>query len=174
MGNLKRILVIGSPGAGKSTFSRRLAEILNIEVFHLDRLHWRPGWVEPSDAEWSQIVSDLVAKEEWIIDGNYGGVTMDIRLARADTVIFLDYPRLVCLWRVLKRRWMYHGKTRPDMAPGCPEKLDMGLIRFIWYYPEKSRPSVMQQILQHKVKDIYIFRHPREADSFLRTVASRR
>lgn len=160
-------MVIGSPGAGKSTFSRRLGEMLDMEVIHLDKEHWRPGWMEPTDDEWERIVKGLVARDRWIIDGNYGGSTMDLRLERADTVVFLDFPRVVCLWRVMKRRWMYRGRTRPDMAPGCPEKLDWGLIRFIWGYRKKSRPSVLQKLERHSGKKVYILRYPWHAQALL-------
>ena len=73
----------------------RLGEILRLPVIHLDRLHWRPGWVEPPKQEWRRKVEEIVTAERWIIDGNFGG-TMDIRLAASDTIVFLDFPRAIC------------------------------------------------------------------------------
>jgi adenylate kinase family enzyme len=89
---MKRVLVLGSGGAGKSTFARRLGDLLNIEVKHLDKFYWRSGWTEPAKDEWLKIVNELTRGDSWIIDGNYGG-TIEARLERCDTVVFLDMPR---------------------------------------------------------------------------------
>src|SRR6266436_5243884 len=99
---MKRVLIIGSGGAGKSTFARRLNNILNLGLIHLDTLYWNPGWVETPKPEWRAIVEGLLGKDSWIIDGNYSG-TLDIRIAACDTIIFLDIGRATCAWRILKR-----------------------------------------------------------------------
>src|SRR4028119_1383871 len=114
---MKKVLVIGSGGAGKSTFARRLGEILRREVIHLDALYWHAGWIETPKPEWAERVAELVKRDEWIMDGNYSG-TFDIRIKACDTLIFLDMPRLVCLRRVVKRWLDYRHRTRPDMAAG--------------------------------------------------------
>src|SRR5690242_8971677 len=98
---MKRIAIIGSSGAGKSTLARRLGEITGIEVIHLDKIYWLPGWTEPSKEEWSQKVTEVIKGESWILDGNFGG-TMETRLAACDTAILLDIPRSVCVYRILK------------------------------------------------------------------------
>jgi len=123
---MRKILVIGSGGAGKSTFAQRLGDVLNLKVIHLDSLYWSPGWVEMPKDKWRTIVEELVKRDSWIIDGNYGG-TLDSRLAACDGVIFLDVPRLICLRRVLKRVALYRKESRPDMAAGCPERLKVEL-----------------------------------------------
>lgn len=120
---MKKILIIGSGGVGKSTLARELGTILGLEVIHLDTWYWNPGWVETPKAEWQSIVQDLTLPESWIMDGNYSG-TLDLRLSVADTVIFLDFTRILCLARVIKRRFMYAGQSRPDMASDCPERLN--------------------------------------------------
>src|SRR5437868_5766913 len=112
---MKRILILGSGGAGKSTFARQLAGLLKIELIHLDVLYWLPGWREPSREEWRKLVAETVERDSWIMDGNYSG-SIDIRLPACDTVIFLDAPRLLCIWRVLKRRILFSKNGRPDMA----------------------------------------------------------
>ena len=99
---MKKILVIGSSGAGKSTFSRRLSEITGIEIIHLDKLYWKPNWTEPSKDEWKKTLEKAVSKKAWIMDGNYSG-TLEMRLPACETVIFLDLPRTVCVYRVIKR-----------------------------------------------------------------------
>lgn len=166
--SMKRIAIIGCGGSGKSTLARQLGEILGIEVIHLDRLNWQPGWVATPKEEWEALQEEIVQRDSWIIDGNYGG-TMTIRLAAADTVIFLDYPTLTCLYRALKRRILYRGRNRPDIGPGCPEKIDLSFIKWIWEYRRTRRPSVLNRIEQHSSgKKVIILRNPREATAFLR------
>ena len=164
---MKRIAIVGSGGAGKSTLARQLGRILNIQVLHLDTYFWKPGWVEPTHADWRQQMEELVAHESWIMDGTYGG-TLDVRFAAADTIIFLDFPRLLCLWRAVKRRVQYHGRDRPDQAPGCPERLSGTFLKWVWAYPALRRPSVMERLDKFGAgKRIYIFRSPRDVNRFL-------
>jgi adenylate kinase family enzyme len=140
---MKKVLVIGSGGAGKSTLARHLGTLLNLEVIHLDALYWKPGWIETSRAEWRKVTEALLRPDAWIIDGNYAN-TLDLRLAACDTVIFLDIARPICLWRVLKRAIIYRDRTRPDMAEGCRERLDLGFIRWVWGYKRKTRPRIIE------------------------------
>ncbi|WP_019909862.1 DNA topology modulation protein [Paenibacillus sp. HW567] len=142
---MQRVLIIGSAGAGKSTLSRRIGEALNIPVIHLDAFYWQPGWVATEREEWEQVVKAHVAKDTWVLDGNYSA-TLDMRLERADTVIFLDMPRLLCLYRVIKRRIQYRGRTRPDLNEGCPERLDWPFIVWIWNYRKRSRSKVIAKL----------------------------
>ncbi|HVF90708.1 MAG TPA: AAA family ATPase, partial [Blastocatellia bacterium] len=107
--------MIGSGGAGKTTFAKQLGARLDVEVIHLDSIYWHPGWVETSKAEWLKTVEELLKLDSWVMDGNYSG-TLDVRLQACDTVIFLDISRLICLWRVLKRLIKYRNRSRPDMA----------------------------------------------------------
>ena len=106
---MKRVLVIGSGGSGKSTFARRLGKLLDIEVKHLDSFYWRAGWTKPADEEWVRTVANLVSGDSWIIDGNFGG-TLELRVRHCDTIVFLDMSRLLCLWRVVKRRLFYSNR----------------------------------------------------------------
>jgi adenylate kinase family enzyme len=137
---VKRILVIGSGGAGKSTFATKLGAILELPVIHLDQVYWKAGWEKPEKEDWARMVASLVAQHEWIMDGNFGG-TLAQRIKRADTIILLDISRWICLWRVAKRIVKYRGRHRPDMTPGCQERFDVEFIRWIWNYPTKSRPA---------------------------------
>ena len=164
---MKRILVIGSGGAGKSTVAIKLGQSLNLEVHHLDKYYWRPGWVKPSPEEWLRTVSELINRESWIIDGNYGG-TLEQRLQRCDTIVFLDLPRLVCLWRVVKRNFRYCNGGRPDIAEGCPEKLDFEFVRWIWNYSRRSRPRIVELIRAHgEGKRLVWLRSSRDVEKFL-------
>ena len=169
---MRRIMVIGSGGSGKSTFARRLGEILGIEVVHLDREHWQPGWVEPPKEVWRSRVEQLTRGDSWIIDGNYSG-TLDVRLAACDTVIFLDLPRAVCVWRVLKRAAAMRGRTRPDMAEGCREKFNFSFLLWVWNYPSRTRPKVFEKIEKHaRGKRVVRLRTPASVEQFLAEVAA--
>ncbi|MBN8500893.1 MAG: topology modulation protein [Sphingomonadales bacterium] len=127
---MQRVLVIGSPGAGKSTLSHELAARTGLPLFHLDRIHWLPGWQERDRDEALGMVKQVLAQARWIIDGNYGS-TLPVRIKRADTVIWLDYPTWLCLGRVFKRWWQYRGAARPDMTDGCPENLNLEFLFYV-------------------------------------------
>jgi adenylate kinase family enzyme len=164
---MRKVLVIGSGGAGKSTFAKRLGVLLDIEVIHLDSLYWNRGWVETPKAEWLEKVAEVVKRDAWVMDGNYSG-TLDLRLKACDTVIFLDMPRRVCLWHVLKRAIQYWNRNRPDMAEGCPERLTFEFIRWIWSYPIRTRPKVLEILRENLPSENVIrLRSRAEAEKFL-------
>lgn len=142
---MKRVLIIGCAGAGKSTFASKLARLTNLPLIHLDREFWRAGWVQTPRSEWRAKIVELVAGETWIMDGNYDS-SLDLRLPRADTVIWFDYPRHQCLRRVVKRIATTYGKARPDMAPGCPEQLDLEFLRWIWNFNRRERPALVHRL----------------------------
>jgi len=142
---MRKVLVIGSGGAGKSTFARRLSRSTGLPLIHLDAFYWRPGWVETPKEEWVRLVEQMLAGDSWVMDGNYGG-TLDQRLAASDTVIFLDLPRPVCLWRAVVRWLKFHGRSRSDMTEGCPERLTWEFVRWIWTYPVERRPKIMERL----------------------------
>ncbi len=120
---MQKMAIIASGGSGKSELARRLGTILGLEVHHLDALHWKAGWVATPKPEWRALVEELAGRDSWILDGNYGG-TLDVRLTAAGTIIFLDLPRMTCIWRVLKRSVQSRGRRRPDSALGCPERFN--------------------------------------------------
>lgn len=167
---MQRVLVIGSGGAGKSTLAVRLAERTGLPVIHLDALYWRAGWQEPSEEEWAAKVGELIRGPRWIMDGNYGG-TLDMRLAACDTAIFLDVSRMRCLWRILRRRVRFHGRSRPDMVEGCPERLNWEFTAWIWTYPIRRRPTIMRQLsaLRPDQRAI-VLRSDAEVEAFLQSV----
>jgi adenylate kinase family enzyme len=167
-GGMKRVMVIGPGGAGKSTFARRLGERTGLPVIHLDEHHWRPGWEETPKQEWRAIVTDLAAGDEWIIDGNYGG-TIDVRVGAADTAIFLDYAPLPCVARALRRSILNYG--RAVQAPGCKERVDVKFLRWIAHYRRDSRPRALAQLeAGGSHLELHVLRHPRDAQRFLEGV----
>ena len=171
---MKKVLVIGPGGAGKSTLARRLGELLEIDVKHLDRFYWRAGWQEPAKDEWLNTVKELTSAPSWILDGNYGG-TLATRIEHCDTIIFLDLPRLVCVWRIVKRRLFNRNRSRPDMAEGCNEKLDWSFVQWVWNYARDSRPQVVRLLAEHAAtKQIVWLRSRAEVEEFLSTHYSNR
>ena|ERR1044072_1581350 len=168
---MKRILIIGSGGSGKTTLAERLGEKTGIKVIHLDTLYWKPNWVRTDNDDWDRTVKELIAGDEWIMDGNYSR-TMKLRMPAADTVIFLDLPRAICLWRMFKRVLRYYGKNRPDMAAGCKEKFDLEFLLWIWNYPNRTRPKVeaLLKDFQDKIKVIRL-RSTKEVENFIEDIS---
>jgi adenylate kinase family enzyme len=138
---VQKILIIGSGAAGKSSFARELGERLDVKVIHLDKLFWRPGWIETPRDEWKIIISQLVKGDSWIMDGNHGG-TIEMLVNAADTVVLLDLPRTLCVYRVVKRWLTYSSGSRPDIAEGCDERFDLEFLKWIWNYPRRSLPKI--------------------------------
>ena len=165
--NYKRILVIGCSGAGKSTLSRKLSERWKIPVHHLDALFWNEGWVPTPKSEFREEIKSFLAQPTWIMDGNFNS-TLEMRATYADLIIFLDFPTWLCLSRVCKRVWIYRGKTRPDMAEGCNEKIDSEFVRWIWRYQKDVRPGVLDVLQQTKAAAV-ILRTPAQVERWLET-----
>lgn len=162
----KRILVIGSPGSGKSTFSRKFAEITGIPLVHLDKEFWNYGWVETPKEKWIKKQENIISGDEWIIDGNYGS-TMDIRIEKADTIICFDLKRIVCIMRYFKRVAVNIGKTRSDMPAGCPEHLDFEFMKYIWNFPKVSGRKNLTRLQKCSDKHIIIFKKRNDADKYI-------
>ena len=140
---MQRIMIIGGSGSGKSTLARSVGERLNLPVVHMDALFWEPNWVMASEDVFLSRVEQAIAQRAWVMDGNYSR-TWPNRIRRADTLIFLDYPGWLRLLRVLSRTVRGYGRTRPDMAPNCPERFDLGFI-FGWVlqYRRNGRPKAL-------------------------------
>ncbi|MFO8059514.1 MAG: hypothetical protein R6U70_02500 [Bacillota bacterium] len=148
--HVRRVAVIGPPGAGKSTASRVLARATGLPLIHLDRHFWKEGWVPTPRDEWRRMQRRIIAGDSWIIDGNYGG-TLDLRLRAADSVIFLDPPRHLYIRRVVTRmlKGFFLRETRPDMAPGCSERPDLNWFRFLGWvcsFHRDGRPELVEQV----------------------------
>lgn len=129
-----KIAVMGYSGAGKSTLARKLGNIYDCPVLHLDRIQFEPGWKLRDREKAQAMVWGFLEENEkigWIIDGNYSCFCQDRRLREADLIIFLHYTRRICLWQAWKRYWNYRGKSRESMADGCNEKMDWEFVRWI-------------------------------------------
>lgn len=168
---MKKIMVIGvGPGVGKSTFSRRISELTDIKVTHLDRLYWGPCWIENPYEEFVDAQEQVVQEEKWIIEGNYAS-TFNIRERHAETIIYLELPLWICLYRVLKRRVQYHGRTRDDMGEGCEEKMDWAFLKFILttYRPRKKTMIKRLQRYVKEGKTVHYLKTTAQIEGFLTT-----
>lgn len=164
---MQRVAVVGSGGAGKSTFATALGEATGLPVVHLDRHFWHPGWLETPRDEWRQLQRELLADDRWIADGNYGG-TFDERFARADTVIIVARSRLACLTSALWRTTRDHG--RAIQADGCPERFQLEFYRWIWNYRRDSRPRLDAALAKHRHLEIVEVTNRKRLRQFLATV----
>lgn len=166
---MKRVILIGSPGSGKSTMSTKLAQILNLELYHLDNLFWSPGWIMASKEEQISITKDLIQKEEWLIDGNYNG-TLELRLERADFVVFFDLPRWLCMVRIFKRMIQYRNQKRPDFNAGT-ERFNWEFVKYVWDFRKSKRPSIYKKLKQYPNKEIVILKSRKEVENFMKQIS---
>ena len=169
----RRVMVVGGCGAGKSTFSKKLAQLTGLPLTHLDRLGWRENWEKTPREAFDALLAGIYAGEEWIIDGNWSR-TIGERLRRADTVFWFRFTGIQCFAGVVERFFRTRGKNRDDMADGCVEKLDLEKLRFfhttLWGAKRTNRR------IEACLKDapdvrVVVFRTRRQADRYLRELA---
>ena len=160
----QRIMVIGSPGAGKSTFSRRLRDIAKLPLYHLDMIWHKPDRTNISKEEFDARLAEIVAKDRWIIDGNYQR-TLEIRLKRCDTVFLLDYPLEICLEGARARV----GTVREDL-PWVESELDEEFRQFIIDFPKYKLPEIYNMLEQFQGKQIFILKSREEAENALKKI----
>lgn len=158
-------MIIGPCGAGKSTASSKVAKLFDLPLFHMDKLNWKPGWVESETEELRAKVAEVAAKERWVIEGNYGS-TMELRLPRADLILYLDYPIPLCLYRIVKRYLQYRGRTRPDLSDGCEERLDPAFLLYVARWNSGPRLRTEAKIEGYEDKIVRLA-SPKQLDQWL-------
>ncbi|MFJ6325495.1 MULTISPECIES: AAA family ATPase [unclassified Rhizobium] len=145
----ERVLVIGCSGTGKSTLAQAIASLRGLAYVSMDRdIFWLPGWQLRPRAESIALIEQAVAGPRWIMDGNSPG-TLPLRLPRADIVIWRRPPRHIALRGVVSRWLRYRGRSRPEMAPGCPERLDWKFLRYIWTFERNEAPQFRDMLERH-------------------------
>ena len=162
---MNKVIVIGCPGAGKSTFARKLRDKTNLPLFYLDQIWHKSDRTTISDEEFDAKLLEILEKQDkWIIDGNYYR-TLEIRFKQADTIFFLDIPVEDCLEGAKSRV----GTVREDL-PWVEDKLDEEFRQWILDFPDKQRPIIYGLIEKYNSKDIYIFKSRQEADDYLNNI----
>lgn len=167
-----KIVIIGYSGAGKSTLAMRLGELYKASVLHLDTVQFLPNWIEREFSEKEKIVTDFLDKNSsWVIDGTYSQLHLDRRLEEADLIILLLFNRFTCLGRVISRYRKYKGKSRPDMADGCTEKLDSEFIRWVLFNgrTHKKREKFKKILKKFPQKAVIIY-NQHQLDKFVNEV----
>jgi adenylate kinase family enzyme len=159
----RRILILGCGGAGKSTLARQLGDRLGLPVVHLDIHYWSFGWKPTPEVEWRERLERLATAEAWVMDGNYSA-SLATRLARCDAIVFLDLPRWLCVLSVLLRWFRYRFAARPDLPEGCPEKLDLEFLSWVWNFRQRSRQKVLDAI-EHAGRDVEVLRLTQRAQT---------
>lgn len=165
---MERIIIIGCPGAGKTTLARRLGEIWKLPVVHLDRIFWSPGnWEHLGHADFDQALRKELEKPRWIIEGNYDR-TLPMRLRHCDGVIWLDFGRCACLRGWFQRMIRHWGQVRPDMAPGCVERYEHEFAKYIWNFNRENREKYCRLLKEEEGVETIVLKNRRMVKRFLR------
>ena len=159
---MKKIIVIGCPGAGKTTFAKGLKKKIGLPLFHLDSIWHKADRTHITREEFDARLGEILALDEWIIDGDYSR-TLERRIAACDTVMLFDLPVKACLDGVISRL----GKARSDM-PWIDTELDPRLKESIEQFPSENLPKIYQLLQKYSDKNIIVFKSREEADAFLR------
>ena len=166
---MERILIIGCGGAGKSTLARQLGEKTGIPVVHLDKLYWRPGWQHLSREEFDAVLAEGLQRDAWIMDGNFNN-TIEKRIARCDTVIYLDFSRFACIMGVCKRVLTTYGTVRPDMGEGCPERFDLDFLKWVWNFNKNKREDYYKLLNDTDGIEKIVLKNRRAVNRFLKSL----
>lgn len=165
-GIMERILIIGCSGSGKSTLARHLGEKLKFPVIHLDKIWWTGDWENVTREEFDSVLAKEIEKPRWIIDGNYSR-TMEMRLAKCDTIIYLDFNRITCMLGMIQRVTSYYGRVRPDMGGNCRERFDWEFIQWIWSFNKKNRERNYRWLEETQHAKKIVLKNRRQVRKFL-------
>lgn len=172
---MQRVLVMGSSGSGKSTFARRLSGMTGIPTVSIDALFWKPGWVESDRDEFERRMTEAAREPRWIMDGNYmRHGAGELRRQLSDTIIWFDLPRSTCMLGIIRRIAGSYGQVRPEMAEGCPEKIDLEFFRYVWTYRQQQRPKLIEYFAGLRPgQSLVCFTDRAQADDYLTRLALR-
>ncbi len=165
---MNKIMIIGSPGAGKTTLATQLGSKLALPVYHLDKYFWQENWKPLQQEEFKIIQNKLVSEKRWIIDGNFTQ-SMDIRMSQAEVIIFLDFPKLIILWRYFYRYFKNYNKIRTDVGGNNKQNIKWKHLKFVLFYPIDEVYALIKQYAKNK--RVIVLRNPPEVNKFLDQLA---
>lgn len=164
---MKRIIVIGNCGSGKSTFAEKLSQMTGIPLTHLDQLYWKPNWVASDHDEFDEKIQKIITTDSWILDGNYTR-SAHTRIEKSDTVFFFDFPVWKSLFRVVKRSIFGYGKVQKGAAEECNENYDLKFYLYVLRFKQHSRPLIVKAIEACTDQlDVVVFKNNKESDAWL-------
>ena len=167
---MRRVVILGNGGSGKSELARELSRRTGLPVVHLDPLFWRPGWKAGPREQFRRELDEKVAEERWIIDGNFVRAG-DRRFERADTAIFLDLPRRVSMTRAVRRYLRDRRTNRPDLPDGCEEGLDWEFLKWMWHFDRDDRPQILERLRASPARLVHL-RSPAEVRDYIATLSA--
>lgn len=170
--NLKKIMIFGIPGSGKSTFALKLGRLLNLPLFHLDKYFFVSDWQQREYQDFLEIQKGLVDQDFWIIDGN-ASRSFEMRFSKADTIIYFRFNRILCLWRIFER-FIHKDPHISDRAEGCTENIPFRLIKYLWTFPQRVKQSIEELRLKYPQATFYEFHNDKEAQYFLNNLKKRK
>lgn len=163
---MKKVLIIGSNGAGKSTFSYRLAKKASLPLFHIDQIYWHGSWQVTPREEFEAALLSIAQAEKWIMEGN-NIRSLGQRLQYADTVFWFEFPPPLCIWNILKREWKYRGKARPDMPETCISQLNLPFLKYAWNFNRANKPRIQALLKDFPNVKVIHFTNYQQLDTFL-------
>lgn len=166
---MKRVMIVGQPGGGKSWLAREIGKRTGLPVVHMDLIHWKPGWVMRDEAERVAMATEVELSDAWVFEGGLSR-TYAHRLSRADTLIVLDTPFLRRVWRVFTRTIRQIGHSRPDLPDNCPERFDAEFWMYIWRTRHSAREKNLALIDKAQGKRVYLLRSPADIRRFLHSL----
>ena len=158
---MRRVVILGCAGAGKTTLARTIGERLVLPVVHLDTLFTLSGWERRDLESFRAKLAAAIAGNTWVIEGHPDrfpdfAATLELSVPRADLVLYVHQPRWLSLWRVIRRWLIDRGQTRPDLAEGCTEQLDWPSLEWIWGFEQQIRPAAERALVAYATPVVHL------------------
>ncbi|MFA9376000.1 MAG: hypothetical protein ACERKZ_04515 [Lachnotalea sp.] len=166
---MKRVLVIGSNGAGKSTFSYELSDKTELPLIHIDKVYWRNAWEVTPREEFERIILAQAQNPCWIIEGN-NIRSLNQRLHYADTVIWFEFSPIRCVFNIVKREFKYRNKVRPDMPDKCISKFNIAFLKDVWKFNNKNHTKIELCLRNARNVEVIYFTNYRQVRKYFKSI----